>query len=288
MDSFENQERSPEVTLGMAEAVAMRQIKQRLVMQRIAEELYLDPAFIPEKDLAQEFRDEVIFFISQFDDPSQPIDTMRTLDAELARGEYGDLAEFYEEHDLTYNPQGGRHMLNDYAERYGEISGITPESLAAQFQERFQAIQQLADERSVNLIDVYADEDLYAEAVRRSTSLENEATGTIAMIEAFSLDTIVEILVRNFDNLMPTEFTEELTLEERIEVVTDFQLDEDWMADINESIETSKEFIRQVFMMNVIRTWGKHSLDRLTDDQKNILMPKMPLTTPVLETIEAS
>lgn len=262
-----------EETLAIADAMAVRNGKLVAAASYIAASL--QGVTLPEKT-SKEMREEhmvrQIMLIPRVEQPDKIFKIEEMLDDsqyEKAISKYAEM--FGEDIDVGRIKEVSQAFVGTLKSSIGNID----EMAAKEFAATLSAARDVAAEHNVTVADVYLTDELYFDASRRAVSLEKTAQQICKMTEAYSEEMFIQLMVTQFQNMMPQEMIDNITPEELNEFVMEMQLDPSMQAMLKQQVEVAKEAVRQfgVYMLSI--TYGDNALDRLPIEQQDILTPRM-------------
>lgn len=156
-------------------------------------------------------------------------------------------------------------------------AGVSDEFMRDEFAKQLAACKEVAEEHGVDVASVYSDDELYYEASRRTDSPQESADLSCRLIKSVSESFFTNIALQNIDRIIPADMRDEFTTEEINEMMLEMQLDPELTARADAHAGLHQEVIRQSLFYSFVRTYGLIEIDRLSDEQKDILLPKRPL-----------
>jgi|GEM_PF-3370313 len=280
-----------EDTLALAVAIADRTARGAEIQRSIISQLPGVPQIekSPEELRAEQLGRTTLLLL-QVENPSRLL-TMADMVEATSGGDsgYERRAEELNERlvGASVSPDDVKSMSDWLRRELQTTSGITDERITEDFAKQLRASREVAAERGVDVTAVYADDEMYYEASRRTDPPEKAAADMKAMVESYSADVMNKMLIQMFDSILPAEVREMLGEEELTEMIMDSQIDPEVQAMVDAQVAVLQEGLRQPIFYIFVRTYGFDALNRLTPEVRDALLPKMPVAREIAELIAA-
>lgn len=265
----------PGEALELAHAIAFRSGQLTLVSSQIAARLqgheYKEPS--PE-ELQETHLGRTVLYLAQVQDPDRPFEWPQYLavgnqQVEQSAGRPVDAAT-----DRTSDDALSLSLFDEYR----EASGETEERLGRDFKNILMAARAVAAERQVPIASVYTEDEYYYEARRRISTPERMAHTICRQVEGMSPEVMTRFLLKNLATIAADD---ELDATKLDELALAIQLDPITQNAIANSTDTFQEVVRQRGVYMFSRIFGADALADLPEAQRQIIMPRHPLTVDV-------
>lgn len=213
--------------------------------------------------------------MSKIKNPFAKIDPREALRSSFGATAYRELAERLMTDDM--NDIDNLLSTTSETEREPEVEQRRNENFAKELE----AAKLIANNRGVNVSEVYSNDDLHSEAIRESYTPETFANKYIHTANSFGRNLEKGLTLESIEQLMPKGTRESMTEREfnRLLIGLRSQLS----AEADEMIEIGQETARQIFVCRATQHWGDGVLEQITDEQREIITPKQPLAFSVIE-----
>jgi hypothetical protein len=263
--------------LALAAAIGARTVNETNLQAEILTSLVGIPVFEATRETRAQARiGWTAVFLSRLDDPERDITlgdvAEQMLDAKSMRA----VADFTKEMDaeIEFDPDRLREMMVASI-KSAEQSGTAVPMLAEGFNRELEAARALAAEKGVSTAEVYETDDLYYE-VKARTQTPDELAGLqmalVNQVEGLDFDSLITKLAGNTAGMNPVpgvDFGETLRMLEDNPVMKALIEDQ-----LKSYMETFNESNRQAFLYTLVRRYGYESINDLSEEQRDVLLPK--------------
>lgn len=156
------------------------------------------------------------------------------------------------------------------------------------FARQLTASKRVAEAHNVELATVYTDDDLYYEASREAYTPEEAVEQTQSLLNALSTGMMNKITLQTLDRILPQDLRDEMTQDDLAALGLELQLNPALQAIIAAQTSSVQEITRQTFLYTFVKTYGYDAINRLSDEQRENLLPKMPLATDLIALMYSS
>lgn len=264
-----------EETLAIADAMAMRQGKITAISEKIMASLQGMP-YQPktQEQIRRTHIGKQISLMARIEQPDVKVKLEELIDADNKDSGYAELAEILSNDVIEVNAEHIRNFAQSVVQEIKTSMGDIDEKMTRDFANGLKIAREIAAERNVTVAEVYLNDELYYETLRRCTPFEEAVETYCKLLETFSDDMFNRLIVTQMQNVLPKEMLEMISPEELSEMMFEMQLDPDMQAMLSQQVETAREGMRQVSEFTLTATYGDDALDRVTAEQRELLAPR--------------
>lgn len=289
--SFENNPdfNDPDELMELAHAIAERETDKYILSSLIradisGEEPDIDASFEHSRQLGQ-----TALILARLTNPNHVGSVTELANSMIGPNGYQKMAEeLYEDcyvggTDIKISHDGMAKKLREfYEEGMADFGEELPAHLQESFRRQFSIAQDIASENSVNIKDVYKDDDYYYELMRRFEDPVDYAVRTVSILNVVTPEFMRDQAIRMI-SLTPDEAIDEYGGEYLESIAYVLVESEQAQARHKKQAENAKEAIRQSFVLEATKRYGSDTVEDLLEGASDYLAPTKPLVWAVEE-----
>ncbi len=287
----------PEETLQIAGAIADRSAIFEQFSEKIIAELQGEPYIETPLEIKRGAHlGRTVLLMLQVEDPSRPLALKDLLDSGLSNGGYEHEAAALSKYGVEVDDDAAIDIAID-ADDYKEvlssiISGLQGDSdllsdsqITKRFARQLEACRKTAEIHDTDVATVYRTDDFYYEAAAKAFPIHEAVNSYKELVGNASADLFEQIVLTMIDKMLPAGMASLISEDEKAEFKQELKADPEMQAMLEMQSGIMQEVVRQAALYNIVKSYGIDALADLSPEQRESILPKMPLAKEVRELV---